>query len=147
MLGQTLPAATCQDDADHINQEAGYPGGDQSPRRQYLLLQRGGRVPGQQTGNVFYAATRLLDMAKPAGGQQLPEPLGVPNAGRDIYNWTALPPRDTNGVPLPPTGVNADDATAMLRTNVLTELIGAEVEPGDGNRHQLRSQPDQQRNA
>ena len=53
--------------------------------------------------------------------------LGVPAAGRDLYNWTAEPPRDTNGVPLAPAGVNANEFSAMLRTNLLTELIGAEA--------------------
>ncbi len=82
---------------------------------------------GHQTGNVFYAATRLLTWPiRPAGSNFLNR-LGVPNAGRDIYNWTALPPTDTNGVPLAPAGVNASDFTAMLQTNLLAELIGADA--------------------
>jgi hypothetical protein len=81
---------------------------------------------GQQTGNVFYAATRLLAWPCQPAGSNFLNRLGVTNAGRSIYNWTALPPTDTNGVPLAPAGVNASDFTAMLRTNILTQLIGAE---------------------
>jgi hypothetical protein len=83
--------------------------------------------PGNPTGNVFYAATRLLTWPiRPMGSNFLTR-LGVPNVGRDLYNWTALPPQDTNGLPPPPAGVNAADFPAMLRTNLLTELIGAEA--------------------
>ena len=83
--------------------------------------------PGNPTANVLFAATRLLTWPiRPTGSNFLTR-LGVPSAGRDIYNWTALPPTDTNGVPLAPAGVNANEFTAMLRTNLLTELIGAEA--------------------
>jgi hypothetical protein len=81
---------------------------------------------GQQTGNVFYAATRLLVWPSQPTGSNFLNRLGVTNAGRNIYNWMALPPTDTNGVPVPPQGVNASDFAAMLRTNILTQLIGAE---------------------
>lgn len=81
---------------------------------------------GQQTGNVFYAATRLLVWPSQPTGSNFLNRLGVTNAGRSIYHWTALPPTDTNGVPLAPAGVDASDFTAMLRTNILTQLIGAE---------------------
>ena len=83
--------------------------------------------PSHQTGNVFYAATRLLTWPNQPAGSNFLSRLGVPNAGRDIYNWTAQPPTDTNGVPLPPAGMNASDFTAMLRTNILSELISAEA--------------------
>jgi hypothetical protein len=83
-------------------------------------------LPGQQTGNVFYAATRLLAWPSQPAGSNFLNRLAVTNAGRTIYNWTALPPLDTNGVPRPPAGVNASDFTAMLRTNLLSQLISAE---------------------
>jgi hypothetical protein len=83
--------------------------------------------PGDPTGNVFYAATRLLTWPNRPAGSNFLNHIGVPNAGRSIYNWTAQPPTDTNGVPPPPAGVNASDFPAMLRTNILTELIGAEA--------------------
>jgi hypothetical protein len=80
-----------------------------------------------QTGNVFYAVTRLLVWPNQPAGSNFLSRLEVPIAGRDIYNWTALPPRDRTGVPPPPWGVRASDFTAMLGTNILTELIGAEA--------------------
>jgi hypothetical protein len=82
--------------------------------------------PNQQTGNVFYAATRVLAWPSRPTGSNFLNRLTVTNAGRNIYSWTALPPLDTNGVPRPPAGVNASDFSAMLRTNILTQLIGAE---------------------
>ena len=80
-----------------------------------------------QTGNVFYAVTRLLVWPSQPAGSNFLNRLEVPAAGRDIYNWTALPPRDRTGVPPPPWGLSADEFTAMLRTNILAELIGAEA--------------------
>jgi hypothetical protein len=83
--------------------------------------------PSHQTGNVFYAFTRLRTWPLRPAGSNFLNHLGVPNVGRDIYNWTAQPPTDTNGVPLPPAGLNASDFTTMMRTNLLAELIGAEA--------------------
>src|ERR1035437_2576517 len=83
--------------------------------------------PGHPVGNVFYAATRLLSWPiRPAGSNFLSR-LGLPAAGRDIYNWTAKPPKDANDGPLIPAGLNANEFTAMLRTNLLAEVIGAEA--------------------
>jgi hypothetical protein len=83
--------------------------------------------PGHPVGNVFYTATRLLSWPiRPAGSNFLTR-LGMPTAGRDIYNWTAKPPKDANGAPLIPAGLNANEFTGMLRTNLLAEVIGAEA--------------------
>ena len=84
-------------------------------------------TPSHQTGNVFYATTRLLTWPIRPTGSNFLNHLGVPKAGRNIYNWTAQPPTDTNHVPLAPAGLNANEFSAMLRTNLLTELIGAEA--------------------
>jgi hypothetical protein len=83
--------------------------------------------PTNETGNVFYAATRLLVLPYQQPGSNFLTRLGIPTAGRDIYNWTARPPTDTNGVPLTAPGVGGVDVVAMLRTNVLPELIAAEA--------------------
>jgi len=81
--------------------------------------------PTNMFANTFYAATRLLTWpSRPAGSNFLTR-VGMPLAGRDMYHWTARLPEDTNGVPLAPTGVNASEATALLRTNLLAELIAA----------------------
>jgi hypothetical protein len=83
--------------------------------------------PNHQTGNVFYAATRLLSWPSGTAGSNFLNRLGMPGAGRDIYNWTAQVPTDTNGVGQFPADLDATEATALLRTNLLAELIGAEA--------------------
>lgn len=83
--------------------------------------------PGHQTANVFYAATRLLALPSQPAGSNFLNRIGLPAAGRNIYNWTAELPADTNGVPFAPAGVNASEFTAMVRTNVLPALIAAEA--------------------
>jgi hypothetical protein len=83
--------------------------------------------PGHQPANVLYAATRLLVLPSQPVGSNFLSRLGLPVAGRSIYNWTARFPTDTNGVPLAPSGVNADEATSMLRTNILPVLIASEA--------------------
>ena len=84
-------------------------------------------APNDQTANAFYAATRLLVLPSVPSGSNFLGRLGLPDAGRNIYNWTARLPADTNGVPLAPDGVNANEFTAMLRTNILPALIAAEA--------------------
>jgi hypothetical protein len=83
--------------------------------------------PNHQTANVFYAATRLLVLPSQPAGSNFLNRIGVPVAGRNIYGWTANLPTDANGVPLAPAGVNANESTAMLRTNVLPALVAAEA--------------------
>lgn len=83
--------------------------------------------PNHQTANVFYAMTRLLVLPSQPVGSNFLNRIGMPIAGRDIYNWTAMVPIDTNDVPAAPAGVNANEFAAILRTNVLPALIAAEA--------------------
>jgi hypothetical protein len=83
--------------------------------------------PNHQTANVLYAATRLLVWPSQPTGSNFLSRLGVPLAGRSIYNWTALPPTNTTGLPVAPAGVNANESTAMARTNILPIIIAAEA--------------------
>jgi len=83
--------------------------------------------PTHETANVFYAATRLLVLPSQPAGSNFLNRLGVPIPGRNLYNWTALPPVDTNDVPLAPSGANANEPTSFARTNVLPQLIAAEA--------------------
>ena len=79
------------------------------------------------TANVFYAMTRLLVLPNQPAGSNFLSRIGVPVAGRDIYNWTAEFPTDANGSPLTPAGVSASELTALLRNNALPVLIAAEA--------------------
>jgi hypothetical protein len=83
--------------------------------------------PNHQTANVFYAATRLLVLPSQSVVSNFLTRIGLPVAGRDIYNWAAKPPTDDNGVPFVPPGLNASEFTAMLRTNILPALIAADA--------------------
>jgi hypothetical protein len=83
--------------------------------------------PNHQTANVFYAATRLLAWPTQPVGSNFLDRIGMPADGRNIYNWTAYLPADTNGVPYAPAGVNANESALMLRTNILPVLIAAEA--------------------
>ena len=84
-------------------------------------------APTHEAGNVLYAATRLLVWPNQPVGSNFLSRLGVPAAGRSIYHWTARLPRDTNGVLVAPAGVNANETTAMARTNLLAVVIAAEA--------------------
>jgi hypothetical protein len=81
--------------------------------------------PTNQTANAFYAVTRLLVLPSQPAGSNFLTRIGIPVAGRNIYNWTAMPAEDTNGVPLAPPGVGADEFNTQLRTNVLLAITGA----------------------
>lgn len=78
-----------------------------------------------QTANAFYAITRLLVLPNQPPGSNFLTRLGLPSSGRNIYNWTAMPPKDTNGLVLAPDGVNANEFPVQLRTNVLLAIAGA----------------------
>lgn len=81
--------------------------------------------PDHEAANVLHAATRVLNLPlQPAGAAFLTR-LGFPTLGRDIYNWTARTAEDTNGIPVPPVGVSAQELPWQLRTNALPEIQGA----------------------
>ena len=82
--------------------------------------------PDNPSANVFYAATRLLVLPSQPVASNFLSRIGVPLSGRDIYHWTAELAADTNGLALVPDGVNAKQFTAVLRTNGLPALIGAD---------------------
>lgn len=83
--------------------------------------------PDDPTANALYAATRLAVLPNTPAISNFLTRVGVPLAGRSIYNWTAEPPRDTNGVLLAPAGVNANEFAAVLRTNLLPTIQAAEA--------------------
>lgn len=78
-----------------------------------------------EVANVLHAATRVLNLPLQPVGAAFLTRLGFPTPGRDIYNWTARTAKDTNGIPVPPAGVNAQELTFQLRTNALPEIQGA----------------------
>ncbi|HXI73181.1 MAG TPA: Ig-like domain-containing protein, partial [Verrucomicrobiae bacterium] len=78
------------------------------------------------TANALFAITRLLNLPGQPAESNLLSRAGVPVAGRDIYNWTALLPTDPRGKIVLPAGLNGSEFSALVRTNLLLELIGAE---------------------
>ena len=81
--------------------------------------------PNHEAANVLHAATRVLNLPLQPVGAAFLTRLGFPTPGRDIYNWTARTAKDTNGIPVAPAGVNAQELTFQLRTNALPEIQGA----------------------
>jgi len=85
------------------------------------------RSPTDAEANVLYAATRLLVLPnQPSLGAFLTR-LGFGAAGRSLYDWTAKPSKDTNGSLVLPPGVNANEFTALLRTNLAVQLAAADA--------------------
>jgi len=81
--------------------------------------------PGHETANAFYAITRLLVLPNQPAGSNFLTHIGYPVTGRDIYDWTSIAPRDAKRIPYAPSGVNANEFPAQLRTNVLYSISGA----------------------
>jgi uncharacterized repeat protein (TIGR03803 family) len=83
--------------------------------------------PSDAEANVYYAMTRVLMLPSLPAGSNFLTRLGVPAAGRNVYDWTARPRTNSHGKLVIPTGLNADEFTAQLRTNVLAALIAAQT--------------------
>ena len=81
--------------------------------------------PDHENANALYAITRLLVLPDQPAGSNFLTHIGFPAAGRNLYAWSSMPPKDTNGLLLAPSGVNAGEFTAQLRTNVLPAVSGA----------------------
>lgn len=78
-----------------------------------------------ENANAFYAITRLLVLPSQPAGSNFLTRLGFPVSGRNIYAWDSAAPKDSNGLVLAPNGVDANEFTAQLRTNVLLAVSGA----------------------
>ncbi len=76
--------------------------------------------PTNTSYNFFLAAAELFDLPQEPAGSNFLNHLGVSSMGRDLDNWQA---RLTNSVPI---GVNAQEFTAQLRTNVLPAILTAQ---------------------
>src|SRR5438552_11267377 len=82
-------------------------------------------APNHQTANTLLAATRLLTLPDRQPTQNMMDRLGLALTNRNIYHWTARPPTDTNGIPVPPNDFNAMEGVAFVRTNFLPEVTAA----------------------
>ena len=82
-------------------------------------------APNHETAHALYAATRLLALPTQPAVNAFLDRWGVSRERRDIYHWSTSIPRDTNGAPLAPPGVNANEFAGLLRTTVLPEISGA----------------------
>jgi uncharacterized repeat protein (TIGR03803 family) len=71
--------------------------------------------------NFFLAATDLLSLPEEPAGSNFLTHLGLSTTGRDLFQWKA---RLAHPIPL---GVNADEITAQLRTNVLYAISNAQA--------------------
>jgi hypothetical protein len=81
--------------------------------------------PNHKNANALYAITRLLVFPYQPAGSNFLTRIGFPTAGRNIYAWSSMPPKDSNGLLLAPGGVNANEFTTQLRTNILLAVSGA----------------------
>jgi uncharacterized repeat protein (TIGR03803 family) len=81
--------------------------------------------PANPTNNFFYALTQLATLPDQPAGSAFLSSLGIPESGRNLYDWTARAPR-SDGHLVAPVGVNADEFAAQIRTNVLVTLTNAE---------------------
>jgi hypothetical protein len=120
-------AASAQTAESYITQGRAYLAATNLPAANLSFSNAVYRSPGHQTGNVFYAATKLLVWRSTPVASNFLTRLGFPTAGRNVYNWTSMPPRDVSRVFVAPPGVNANEALAVLRTNLLGVLIGADT--------------------
>ena len=85
------------------------------------------QCPNDPNANVFYAATRLLSLPSQAPLDNFLTRLGMGAASRDLYYWTARFSINASGYWLVPPGVNANEAPALYRANVLPQIIAADA--------------------
>jgi len=84
-------------------------------------------APDNETANVLLAATRVLDLPTAPAGKALLDRLGVSGDTRNVYRWDTTVPKDTNGVPLAPAGVDFREGRDWLRNQAIPELSAAEA--------------------
>jgi len=78
--------------------------------------------PGNAKANLLYAVTRIVVLNADPAVQALMDKMGMPKAGRDLFNWTSEPPAQ---FPLGST-LQSGDYFKILSTVLLPELRLAE---------------------
>ena len=124
LVAQKMSAQTAD---DYVNQGLSYLQSSNVVAANLSFATAVSLSPTNQSANALYGVTRLLVLPYQPTGSNFLTRLGMPEAGRDVYNWTAKLPADTNGVVLAPAGVDASEVSAVLRTNILTAVIDAEA--------------------
>jgi hypothetical protein len=81
--------------------------------------------PNHPVANALLGASRLLVLPYQPPAQQLLDRLGFPPTNRNIFNWTARLPRDTNDIPIVPPNFQTVELMEFFRTNVLPQVEGA----------------------
>jgi hypothetical protein len=81
--------------------------------------------PTNETANALEAATRLLVLPQTTAGSNFLNSLGIAKTGRDLYNWTAQMPTNSNGEIVFPLNYNSATAIAFLRTNILAAIAAS----------------------
>ena len=81
--------------------------------------------PTNQAANALAAVTRLLLVPQQPPGSNFLNRIGFSAAGRDIYNWAATLPQDTNGNTVMPANFNSSEAISFCRTNVMPALAAS----------------------
>ena len=70
--------------------------------------------PADRDANVLVAATRILALPMQPAGSNFCNRLGLPVAGRNLYNWTAKLPEDPNGNTVLPSNFTSTSASMIF---------------------------------
>jgi hypothetical protein len=124
-VGLFCQCALSQTADDYVNQGLADLGAQNIVGANVSFAQALSLNPNNKNANALYAITRLLVLPYQPAGSNFLTHIGFPTAGRNIYAWGSMPPKDTNGLLLAPDGVNANEFTAQLRTNALLAVSGA----------------------
>ncbi|HTH49341.1 MAG TPA: hypothetical protein VMB21_17625, partial [Candidatus Limnocylindria bacterium] len=83
-------------------------------------------APGDPTANVFRALGRVLTLPYQPQVAALLDRMGMSPTNRNLYHWTAGLPNDTNGIPLAPGDLSAQELINVIHERVVPELANAE---------------------
>ena len=96
--------------------------------------------PTNEDANALVAVTRLLLLPQQPAGSNFLNSLGFSVSGRDIYNWTSMLPKDTNGNTDHP-GQQHFRGDCVLPHEHHGRPRGVADEPGADHRHKLLAVP------
>ncbi len=77
--------------------------------------------------NLLAAGTRLLLLPQNPTVSQALTSIGLPQVGRDIYNWTAELPKDSNGNTIIPASANSSQVVTLYSNSVLPALAACQT--------------------